>query len=447
MHHKAFLLFTSLLALSGVTITSCITFCPLRGADDQVEPVGEYVKSLKSKDLKVRLDAIQSLKRLGPRAEPAIPALIEALNDSDRRVRRGAHAALVNIGKAAVPAVVKALQRKEPNIRFIGAVILHDLGTDAKAGVPSLIELLADETQTSPFSDEAQAQQAPVWYAAQDALFEVGKADVPALIEAIKAKPAPVRARLATIIGHAGKDRSKAAVDALIDALKAPEPVVREHAAFALGRFSAFERKARVDALLTALNDKQITILRSVLHSLCTIGPAAEVPAPLILRFLTHKDPAVRHDAIMALGVTRQPDQEVLNAVGKILADDSNLRDLSAGVSVAGALGTPAKVFIPRLIELLKLTSDKDPEEARGIRSGAAGALGTMGSEARAAVPALIQLVSMKDASLPERGVAIIALGQIGPAAKAAVPVLTDALSDNHSTVRNLAREALKKIE
>ena len=82
------------------------------------------------------------------------------------------------------------------------------------------------------------------------------------------------------------------------------------------------------------------------------------------------------------------------------------------------------------------------PEEWNRYRDRAAYLLGFCG---RSAVPALI--LALKDRDAPVRDCAARALGLLGPAAEDAIPALEEtATSDPHTLIRELAREALRKI-
>ena len=76
------------------------------------------VLSLHDKNSVVRMNAAKALGQIGPKAQAAVPALVEALKD--KRADVGAAEALAMIGskaEAAAPALVKALKDEEQNVR------------------------------------------------------------------------------------------------------------------------------------------------------------------------------------------------------------------------------------------------------------------------------------------------------------------------------------------
>ncbi len=90
----------SFFALCLVVIVPMATAGTL--AADEPGTVAQKVKkcmeSLDSDDLQVRLQAAKELARLGEKAEPAIPRLIQALGDRSEDMKVQATLALRNIG-------------------------------------------------------------------------------------------------------------------------------------------------------------------------------------------------------------------------------------------------------------------------------------------------------------------------------------------------------------
>lgn len=110
--------------------------------------VPALIRVLKSKkeDGDVRWYAVLALGGIGPEGKAAVPALIEALRD--REMKRNAWApveTLTKIGVVAVPELTRALKDKDPEVREGTATVLSGIGTEAKAAVPALIDLLKDD--------------------------------------------------------------------------------------------------------------------------------------------------------------------------------------------------------------------------------------------------------------------------------------------------------------
>lgn len=132
------------------------------------------IEALKDKDWYARRAAAEALKRFGPRANSAVPALIHATRDPHREVYCAVTAALVTIdtkaaipivvqmlrndmvrtdiaeelvrnGKIAIPVFVEALKDEYDRVRARAAISLGEIGSGAKTAIPALIEALHDQ--------------------------------------------------------------------------------------------------------------------------------------------------------------------------------------------------------------------------------------------------------------------------------------------------------------
>ncbi len=83
---------------------------------DETTSVSDFAKALKDKKVNVRREAAYALRRLGPRAKEAVPALVEALGDGDQQVWFASIEAIALIGPDAadaVPALVAGMKRPD----------------------------------------------------------------------------------------------------------------------------------------------------------------------------------------------------------------------------------------------------------------------------------------------------------------------------------------------
>ena len=133
----------------------CATTClPGAIADEADSRIDQLIRQMKDPDDSVRIKAAHALGRLGPKAKAAVPALIETLNDKKPRY----------------------------TVRVAAAQALAEIGPDAEAAIPALIDILNDKQD--PDAD---------CYNAPRVLGKIGKAAVPHLIEALKAKNSELR--------------------------------------------------------------------------------------------------------------------------------------------------------------------------------------------------------------------------------------------------------------
>jgi len=96
---------TVAILLVGMTAFTLLLGCSKSSTPSVNVDVSAQTEQLKSPDVNLRVDAANALASAGPKAAPAMPALIEALKDSDPLVRRLSAYALGQIGPAAKEAV------------------------------------------------------------------------------------------------------------------------------------------------------------------------------------------------------------------------------------------------------------------------------------------------------------------------------------------------------
>jgi len=176
--------------------------------------------------------AIQVVRRLGPEAAAAVPALIEALQDKDPSIVKEAEFALGAIGpeaSAATDALIQALTNDDEQVRFTACYALGQIGPAARAATPSLAGLLKSEDEFLRF--------AGIW-----ALLRihpddprVKKAAVPILTQALGDPREHIRSEAAAALGEIGP-AAASALEALEPLKDDPSPAVREIVAESIRR-------------------------------------------------------------------------------------------------------------------------------------------------------------------------------------------------------------------
>ena len=113
--------------------------------EEAKKAIPSLINASKDKDVYVRRFAVQSLGKLAP-AKGIAPALIAALKDPNARVVSAAAAAMANVGKEGVKPLATIAQNKaySASVRRNAITALGKMGSDAKEGVPGLIEVLKD---------------------------------------------------------------------------------------------------------------------------------------------------------------------------------------------------------------------------------------------------------------------------------------------------------------
>jgi len=178
--------------------------------------------------------------------------------------------------------------------------------------------------------------------------------------------------------------------------------------AFPRGTGSALAAKATPPPL-PALESKR----QGVYEELHSLGPAS---VPALARALHDSDPEMRRDVAVAL--------DVIGGGWWHFADGGSKLDMR-----------------PALPALLTALEDTDPD----VRAWAAQDISDIGAAAAIAVPHLRTLLHSPDPG--SRGSACSALGGIGSAARGALPDLRQALNDSSPEVRQLARDAIVRID
>jgi HEAT repeat protein len=170
------------------------------------------------------------------------------------------------------------------------------------------------------------------------------------------------------------------------------------------------------------------------------------MPASYYVGALKSSDRKTREHAAFALGVLGSNVRGEVPALGEALQDEDPVVRINAALSLY-KLGPMARGALPALIRALA-------DEVDLVRMDAAMALSRLGPDARDAVPALIEALQRPEnrghvltfpRSIREQMVAT--LGRIGPDAQEAVPALTAALADEKVSMRDLAADALRRID
>jgi HEAT repeat protein len=426
------------------------------------------LKAMESKDAFVKMCAGEALVKMGPAAQSAFPDLLKlyqpgdeqmesiilevaktagattvtplstALTDHDPKVRQIASQALGEFGPAAAPAIPNlkvALSDSKPNVVLAAALSLRKIEPHDHGEVTALIKLFA--------SSDPQVRAGAIY-----GLGEFGEdaaAAVPPLIHILENGDSETAGFAARTLGLIGPP-ARPAIPRLITLLDGTNPHSLFFTMEALGRFGE-NAKAAIPKLLE-LADKKESMWWGAISALSSMGPEATPGLVKVYRDGKHGQHMVARTFV----------KQWTNAVAAISTLMENLQSEGAGkiaraAWVLGRLGEPARVSIPRLIELTQHTNPQ-------VRIRAAEALWKLDRQTNTVLPVMI--AELKDWSKDPHAldgntqdehqqsrqqVAAEVLGEIGPAANEAIPLLQMMQRSSYDTQKKPATEALKKIQ
>jgi HEAT repeat protein len=458
------------------------------------------IEALKSKDGAVLQAAGYALQKLGPHAQPAVPALVQAHQRAKGFAQDALSQALIAVGGDGLERIaqmvkdtkapldkrrkviselgyarkptdkvasilVEALRDPEPEIRAVAVLALTVIGPQGKAAIPALVELLGDVKM-----DEAAAKhRIGATKIVAEALTRMGPEAVSALAEVLKDdnKKPFARWQAAGALAMLGR-KAKSALPVLEAALKDDNlavavesacayvraggavdtilPVLAEglqhKAAFVLWHTAdAIERigikaKEAVPGLVPLLQHEVVEIRIKAAEAICQMGADAKPAVPALAQLLKQKDPRQQYQVARALERLGPDALEALPVLIERLKD-TQAKGIQPILVTIGNIGPEAKAAVPALIAILK-------QKETSFHGDAITALGRIGPDAHAAVPKLLE--NLNDPSEYTRASAARALGGIGPKAKAAVPPLKKLLEDERKMVCVWAAYALARI-
>jgi HEAT repeat protein len=257
--------------------------------DDANQRVLAATELLKSDDEAVQRSAVLTLKGMGSKAQPVIPALTERLAGNNRKDRAASAWAMAiikpDMKKTAVPILIELLQHYDPSVKAVAIEALVYIGRES---VPALAELLDHSHNFT----ERQEHICNI-------LRRIGPpAAVSPLISLLNEKTW-VRRSAVEALGSFGP-AAATAVAAVTELLRDEDDDLRGKAAIALADIGPAATSA-IPAITELLRDKNENVRRLAIVSLAGFGPAAKSAVPAITKLLKDTDENVRKAAVAAV--------------------------------------------------------------------------------------------------------------------------------------------------
>ena len=355
---------------------------------------------------------------------------------------------------ATVRKLILELSSKDAAAREQAAKQLGVLGPQAKAAVPTLINVLRRPRKVMTLKNGDLSLESHEHDECAAALASIGLASIPALIEGLSDKytrrnsaaPTDLSRNSADVLSRIGVD----AVPALIDVLKSDDGFSKEQALEALSMIGP-EAKAAVPALSLIVKQEEVDFNRARAWSVLQ-NTNTNATAKLLTEVLTRsKDLKARFEIVDGLyWYKRRPRFEHVMPTLKECAPafidvfinskiDSHDHYLAKNGLIAigkQRMGLDDDVLRP-LIEILKSDDVTIVRDAVEI-------LDSFGPDAKAAVPSWTALLSHQDVLV--RLNSAKALAKIGPSGNPAIPTLESLSKDPSQAVRTAAQASIKAI-
>jgi HEAT repeat protein len=286
-------------------------------------------------DYEIAFVACEALGSLGPISAPAVPELIHALSEPRGALSWQAHKALSRVGEAAVPGLVGLLRKNDSHTKIEAAQILGEIGIAAQPAISALETNLKDPS----FFVRAHTANALML------IDSTNQAAIPVLREGLSRTEEEWRVTSAEHLARSAT-HAKEAAPALIQTLKDIEA-------------NRGQPKEAINHCLRCM------------YALWRIGPSANAGTAVLKKLLLRFETAGGDDfALLAAVALFRIDPKCTEAR---LFLEKSVPQLTAGLGLQGAgisrvmaadalgrLGPSAAKAVPALRQALK--DEKDPE-------------------------------------------------------------------------------------
>jgi HEAT repeat protein len=409
--------------------------------------VPELLENLTNNQPHVRVLCARMLGSIGPKAKPAVPALLRATESGDWHgwLAYTAGKALLTIDgqtNVTLRVLTNALNGTNTTIRLFALMDLGKLGPVAKTVAPAIQEVLHDsDEQMRNEAVKALKEIEPTLLESRlQEMNQQAAANIARLIEMIRTGEYPQRYRAVEALSLFGPD-AKDAVPVLIQALDAPVMVramadIAQHnlwrvIADALGEIGP-DARAAVPKLVELIRKSKQYAGMSYCPALGKIGTNASLAVPVLQSLLQDENLRLRLAAADALIMIAPPACSNVVAVLTNLLNEPEL----------------ATVWVVDEKGVARRSDRKDLQNPESVfaKISVSVALWRLGLEKEPPIEVLAELAG-KDPSAGGELWAIKLLGEIGPAAKPALPALRGVLDRKSTYYGRAAAIAIRHID
>jgi len=273
--------------------------------------------------------------RIGPRAVPAVPLLINQTRDPSDDVRQGATFTLGKIGSVAsnaIPSIIELLKDSDSHVRSEAASALRSFGSQAKDATPYLIANLEDSYYQS--RESAACALGTIGPPAKDA--------VPHLIGVLE--KGTVQGNAVWALGQIGPQAVQA-VPVIVRMLGHDRREVRVNAIDALG-YIRTDHKPTIQTLVGLVDGRDLVLSQHVMNSLESIGKPALFA---LVELVSHKSSHIRIAAIRSLGNIGPEASEAIPALKEALDDHEPGGPISCAMVAPRTVADWAKLSLEKI--------------------------------------------------------------------------------------------------
>ncbi len=299
----------------------------------------------------------------------------QVLHSNRAKDQRTATLRLLMAGTQSIPYIRADLHSTNPEVVVTSLLTLRFFDKDAASAVEPATELL--ESSIAEIRGHSALLLAKIGSAGKDA--------IPKLISLLQDSDTTVARDAAIALGMIG-DKTDEIVKSLKSVLDAEDPQLQLFSHIGLAQLDVFDETS-VAFLTNCINDQNPMNGIFAIQALGRIGIPAKKAEPMVLRFLSHRHPALRLIAAQTLLNFQSPP----NMIAKALVRNLPLRKAEPFIR-RDSFNLLKQIVkeVPEVIPILaKQVSNRDPV----TRVMAARLLAEFGSEANDAAPALLKMM------------------------------------------------------